>query len=105
MEVNSALTEIQLPDYSFSKRMSVPQSAFANLRNMILNKFSRGGLIETINRNEGQMMSDRGILESLANEPTRRQAIAGAVIAITPPCASHPTRRFSLVWGCFYQCH
>jgi hypothetical protein len=24
--VNSALTEIQLPDYSFSKRMRVPQS-------------------------------------------------------------------------------
>jgi uncharacterized protein YndB with AHSA1/START domain len=34
-----------------------------------------------IKRNEGRMMNDRRNLESLANEPTRRQAIAGVVIA------------------------
>jgi activator of HSP90 ATPase len=47
-----------------------------------LNIFSRGALIETIERNEAQMMNHRRILESLANEPTRRQAIAGVAIAL-----------------------
>ena len=55
----------------------------ANLRNIILNIFSRGAVIETIERNGAWMTNHRRILESLANEPTRRQAIAGVAVVLS----------------------